>query len=198
MTELYTRMTLFDKIRSTNSEAAWVEYVSYYKGYIYALLRGMDISPHDCDDLLQVIFVKCWKYLPQFEYNPERCKFRSWLTIMVRNTVRDHLKSKAHKNKQMETDIDLFEDSLQSGSVDTIAKADEKEWRIYVAELAWKTVRKEFKHTVIEAFVRRANGEKIATIAEDMNIAPSSVSTYERRVKRAISKEIIRLEAFLA
>lgn len=198
MTELYTRMTLFDKIRSTNSEAAWAEYVSYYKGYIYALLHGMDISPNDCDDLLQVIFVKCWKYLPQFEYNPERCKFRSWLTIMVRNTVRDHLKSKAHKNKQMETDIDLLNDSLQSESTDSLAKADEKEWRIYVAELAWKTVSKEFKNTVIEAFVRRANGEKIASIAEDLNIAPSSVSTYETRVKRAISKEIIRLENFLA
>ena len=198
MTELYTRMTLFDKIRSTNSEAAWVEYVSYYKGYIYALLHGMNVSPNDSDDLLQDIFVKCWKYLPQFEYNPKRCKFRSWLTIMVRNTVRDHLKSKAHKCKLLETDIDLFTDSLQCESAGSQAKADEQEWRIYVAELAWKTVSKEFKYTVINAFVRRANGEKIAVIAEDMGIAPSSVSTYEKRVQRAISKEIIRLETFLA
>ena len=119
MTELFTRMTLFDKIRSTNSEAAWVEYVSYYKGYIYALLRGMDISTNDCDDLLQVIFVKCWKYLPKFEYNPERCKFRSWLTIMVRNTVRDHLKSKTHKNRLLETELDLFTESLQSENFDS-------------------------------------------------------------------------------
>ncbi len=198
MTELYTRMTLFDKIRSTNSEDAWTEYVSYYKGYIYTLLRGMDISTADCDDLLQQIFVKCWKYLPEFEYNPERCKFRSWLTVMVRNTVRDHLKSKAHKNKQMETDITAFNESLHSNNGTSFVEADEKEWRIYVAEMAWKTVRKEFKHTVIDAFIRRANGEKIAKIAEDMNIAPSSVSTYETRVKRAISKEIIRLETFLA
>ena len=198
MDELYTRMTLFDKIRSTNSEAAWSEYVSYYKGYIFALLHGMDISSHDCDDLMQVILVKCWKYLPEFEYNPERCKFRSWLTIMVRNTVRDHLKSKAHKGKQMETDIDLFADSLQSENAESLEKADEKEWRIYVAELAWKTVSKEFKHTVIDAFIRRANGEKINAIAESMNIAQSSVSTYERRVQRAISKEIIRLETFLS
>ena len=196
MTELYTRLTLFDKIRSTNSETAWVEYVSYYKGYIYALLRGMDVPPHDSDDLLQVILVKCWKYLPQFEYNPERCKFRSWLTIMVRNTVRDHFKSKSYKSKQLETDITQFSNTLQSD--DYITKYAEKEWRIYVAELAWKTVSKEFKDTVIDAFVRRANGEKIADIAEELDLAPSSVSTYEKRVKRAISKEIIRLENFLA
>ncbi len=196
MSELYTRLTLFDKIRSTNSETAWVEYVSYYKGYIYALLRGMDVPSHDCDDLLQVILVKCWKYLPEFEYNPQRCKFRSWLTIMVRNTARDHFKSKSYKNKQLETDIDMFANSLQSD--DYITNYAEKEWRIYVAELAWETVSKEFKDTVINSFVRRANGEKIADIADALNIAPSSVSTYEKRVKRAIAKEIIRLETFLA
>ena len=196
MSELYTRKTLFDKIRSTNSETAWVEYVSYYKGYIYALLRGMDVSSHDCDDLLQIILLKCWKYLPEFEYNPQCCKFRSWLTIMVRNTVRDHFKSKSYRSKQLETDIELFENSLQSD--DFITNYAEKEWRIYVAELAWKTVNKEFKDTVVDAFIRRANGEKIADIAESLNIAQSSVSTYEKRVKRAMAKEIIRLETFLA
>ncbi len=198
MEELYTRKTLIDRIRSTNSELAWAEYVSYYKGYIYALLRGMNIPADDCDDLLQVILVKCWKHLPQFDYNPGRCKFRSWLTVMVRNTVRDHLKSRAHKRRQLETDIDPLADSLQFQSVDSVDKSAEKEWRIHVAVLAWETVRKEFKDTVVESFVRRANGEKINDIAESMNIAPSSVSTYEKRVKRAMAKEIIRLETFLA
>lgn len=191
-------MNLQKECCSTNSEAAWEEYVSYYKGYIYALLRGMNISTHDCEDLLQLILVKCWKYLPQFKYDPEHCKFRSWLTIMVRNTVRDHIKSKAHKDKQLETNIELLEDSIQSDPLQSIDQAAEKEWRIYVAKLAWETVRKEFKYTVIEAFIRRTNGEKLNTISESMDIAPSSVSTYEARVKRAMAKEIIRLETFLS
>ncbi|UDQ99470.1 RNA polymerase sigma factor [Lentisphaerota bacterium WC36G] len=196
MSELYTRVTLLNKVRSTNSETAWVEYVSYYKGYIYALLKGMDVPNHDRDDLLQVILLKCWKYLPEFEYNPNRCKFRSWLTIMVRNTVRDHFKAKSYRSKQLETDIEPLANSLESD--DNIEVYAEKEWRIYVAELAWETVSKEFKDTVIEAFVRRANGEKLADIAQKLNIAQSSVSTYETRVRRAIAKEIVRLESFLA
>jgi len=194
MKPLHTRQTLFDKL-AKNPERGWDEYVQYYKGYILALLKGMNMPIDDRNDLLQDILVKCWKKLPDFNYNPERGKFRSWLTIMTRNTVRNHIKSKAQRNKMLERDIDDF---AISGDDTATEKMAEKEWRVYVAQLALEAVKKEFKETLVEAFIRASKGEKVAAIAADMGIAESSVSVYKTRVQNAIHKEVIRLETYLS
>lgn len=197
MAELRTRQTLFETLKSDRSEQGWHDYIQYYKAYILALLKGMNIAPSDREDLLQDVLVKCWQKIPEFDYNPERGKFRSWLTIMVRNTVRDFIKSKAHKNRQLESDID---EAYTAGKLQSSSEMDlmaDKEWRIYVAKLAWGNVSQEFSQNLLDSFLRSSQGEKVADIATSLGIAESSVSVYKKRVQRALMKEVLRLETFL-
>lgn len=195
MNELLTRYTLFQKIKSDHSEQGWSEYVHYYRAYILALLTRMNVRPSDLDDVLQEILIKCWKKLPELQYDPARGKFRSWLTVMTRNTVRDYLKSKAQRKRCLESDLN--DGPCPLGTPSEIEALAEREWRVYVAELAWEAVSKEFKETLLQAFVRTSQGEKVATVATALGLAESSVSVYKKRVQRALIKEVLRLENFL-
>ena len=196
--ELHTRVTLLEKIRQHNDNRSWEEYERYYKGYIFALLKNMGFNHQDCQDLLQQVLLKAWKTLPDFEYEKSRGKFRSWLTIVTRNTARDYIKSRAGKNRQREIELDPELQAINTISEPEIYLIADKEWKIYISKMAWDGIKDDFKESLLESFMRASSGESIKEIAADLNIAESSVSVYKKRIQKALMKEIIRLEDYLS
>ena len=90
MTDL-TRQTLIQRLQHSPDERSWEEFSETYSSYITAILRGMNLSHHDIEDLKQQILLKVWKGLPNFKYEPHKHRFRSWLCTVTRNTARTWL-----------------------------------------------------------------------------------------------------------
>ena len=95
-----THQTLIARVRDQYDESSWNEFVGYYEKYIYTVVCRLGLSHHDALDLVQNILLLLWKNLQNFDYQPEKCKFRSWMNKVIRNEVAGFFrKSGSYKDK---------------------------------------------------------------------------------------------------
>ena len=89
-----TRGSLLARLVDSADQAAWVEFVDVYSGLVHRDVCRRGVPHPDCDDVLQVIFLRLLKTLPEFQYQPFRGRFRDWLGTVIRFEVaryrRDH------------------------------------------------------------------------------------------------------------
>mgnify|MGYP001991071731 CR=1 FL=1 len=189
-----TRHTLLQKIQEPNNENSWEEFTEYYSGYIYVIIRNFRVDIEDSEDLLQDVLIKVWKGIRQYDYREKRSKFRTWLCSIVRNTVFNFLKSKSVKNAKQNV---AYNEALQQMNLISDAEVDkiaEKEWQNYMANLAWDNIKNDLSKVnrlIFEDFLKgESNNLKLA---EKHGVAETSVRVYKMRVKKALSKEIVRL-----
>lgn len=182
--KLNTRVTLLIRLRNQYDDDSWEEFTSYYGSYVYAVLKGMGVEFSDLDDMNQQILIKLWKNFPDFNYDPGKGSFRSWLCTVIRRTVYNYFRDKKETSKLR------TEDSVKS-DVEEIAK---KEWMSHIAELAWENISEEFSDSVKQTYVKLSNGESAENIANEINISKGSVYVYKERVQKALRKEVRRLD----
>ena len=189
-----TRQTLLQKIKANHDDRSWEDFVYYYRAYVLMLIKGMGLDHHTAEDISQQVMIKTWKKLPDFDYNPKRCLFRTWLSRVVKNTVLDYLKSKAGRMNNASVELNDFEEIIQPD----IEKLADQEWKTYITDLAWSNVRPHFKDNVIETFLELRKGGEINAIAGKMGIQENTVYVYRKRVENALAKEIVRLDKELS
>ena len=83
----YTTRASHLKRLGENDEAAWNEFYTKYRAMIFAIGIARGLSPGECEDLLQEVSFICSKKLQNFVYDPERCRFRSFLSKIVTNVA---------------------------------------------------------------------------------------------------------------
>ena len=67
--------------------AAWDEFYQKYKAMIFGIGLARNLSTNECEDLLQEVAMICCKKLQNFVYNPEHCRFRSFLFKIAENVA---------------------------------------------------------------------------------------------------------------
>ena len=165
-------------------QSSWDEFNNTYSRYIKAILYHARVPRDVIADLTQDIFLKVWKSIERLEYNPQKCRFRTWLGTVCRNTIYNYFNRRQAAHEELE-------DSLcKQAEIDEII---ETEWQIYIAAMAMDNVSKRFNDKFIYAYKEFQSGRGVAEIAETLEIAENSVYVYSKRVKTAISREIILL-----
>jgi len=72
-----------------DDQKAWDRFFQLYAPLIKNFARSKGCAPSIEDDILQLTFVKLIKLLPDFIYEPERGKFRTYLHTLVKRGVID-------------------------------------------------------------------------------------------------------------
>ena len=188
-----TRQTLLYKLIDANDEKSWDDFVGYYEGYIYVVIRGLGVNKETAEDLLQDVLVKVWKSLPTYEYREGECTFRSWLTIVIRSTVYNFFRKKSTRDDSKNVDYDDIND-LKLTSEPEIHRIAEHEWKSYIANMAWLNVKDEFSEKTIEIFEMSMDQVDNDVVGEKFNMSASSVRVYKSRVKKVLLREISRLD----
>jgi RNA polymerase sigma factor (sigma-70 family) len=187
-----TRQTLLQKLRSPDSdENNWDDFVKYYEGYIYVVIRSFKVDIKDSEDLLQDVLVKVWKSLAK--YDDSKSRFRTWLCVVIRNTVFNFFELKSSKNKQKNVSYHEIKENLNlitDSEIDSIA---EKEWKSYIANMAWDNLKDDFSEINRQVFEASFEVDDNNILAERFGLAESSVRVYKMRIRKAVHKEIVRL-----
>ncbi|MCM8533646.1 MAG: RNA polymerase sigma factor [Lentisphaeraceae bacterium] len=195
MTRTYiTRHTLLARIRDPQDSEAWKEFIDFYKNYIYIIIRSMNITPHDADDILQQVTIKLWKNLPNHLHDPEKGRFRSWVSTVTKNTVLSFIKKQKNRNEKMDQaekeKSELYLNDINLPDIDAIAQ---KEWQVFVTNTAFENLTERFTPQAIEAFKMSINGFTPNEIAEKLTISRDSIYKYISRVKVRFIDEIAYL-----
>lgn len=196
---LKTRATLLCRLADQHDEESWEEFVSYYREFIYLVIRGMQISHHDAEELTQDILLRLWDKLPEFRYSPEKGRFRGWLCLITGNLVKDFIRRRKLYAEKLDsigaTEQLNYLSRINIPEIDRIAK---KEWENYITVIAWKTVQQHFSETVCQAFLMLRQGMSRKEVAEKLDLAETTISTYKARIVDRIQKEVKRLDEELS
>ncbi len=182
-----TRYTLIQRAKNADDKDAWNEFVKFYQGFIYYILRRMNIPENCLDDFVQEILVKLWSNLDK--YSKGDVKFKSWLAKVIRNTAIDCIKKEKRYNRRQEVAVNLIETicDVPESELETMV---EKEWRAHLSDLALTKVAKLYSKNSIEVFKMSMAGEAVKDISKTLSITESSVYTLKNRVKNSFIKEM--------
>jgi RNA polymerase sigma factor (sigma-70 family) len=191
---LKTRETLLTRVRNRDDKKSWEEFVRYYGRYIYNVVRRMNLSHHDAEDIVQTVNLKLWNELPKFRYDATKGRFRSWLCTVAANEARMFLRRKERALRHMDParreELRMYLKSVEFPEIERLA---EREWAAYVMNLAWRNIRDCFESQVKEAFERVSQGEKPEDVAANLGLSTSSVYVYKKRVQDRLRAEAMRL-----
>ena len=144
----------------------------------------MNLKHHECEDLSQTVLLKLWKSLPEFRYDKEKGRFRGWLCRITGNTVKSYF---VKRNREISGDVP-HEITLPEVEIIT-----EREWKVYITNLAWKNIEKDLAPRAKDVFLKITKGETTGEVASAMAISESSVYVYKKRIQDRLIKEIKKL-----
>ena len=155
----------------------------------------MGISHHDCEDLTQSVLLCLWQKLPEFEYDNSKGRFRSWLTQVAINYVRDFLKKSTRMKRAIESGKEpMLELYMQNKAAPEIERIFLDEWQKYISKMAWTNVAEGLSESVAQSFEMFMDGQADSDIATNLSLSESSVRVYRQRIRRKIAIELSRLE----
>ncbi|MDZ8119056.1 RNA polymerase sigma factor [Pontiella agarivorans] len=188
-----TRKTLIERVKDQYNESAWKEFANIYTHYIYAVIRNMNISEHDTEEIHQKVMVKLWKKLPQMDTDQIR-RFRSYLAMVAKNEVKQFIRSRSRRqDRETRAVADASMNYLNSIRLPEIEKIAEREWQIHLTNLALKKIEPHFSKKAMEVFRLSIEGVPPDEIARRTGIARNSINTLKARVKSRFFAEIQQL-----
>jgi len=185
-----TRFSLIEKVKSQGDEAAWELFACTYKQYIKAVILKLGVTNAEVHDMEQDILLKLWKKLPNFDYQPNKGRFRTWLYSVIRNHIYDYYKSKRVRNSNQNTSIDAIAELSVDSKMQNIM---DSEWKAYVSGIAMQRIEKNISAQNIEIFNRLMKGETPTSLANEFGVKPNSISKIKNRIKERLIVEIAEL-----
>ena len=182
-----TRRSLIEKLKQEQSEDAWRIFENSYRDYILNVLRKLGLFDREADDVKQEVMVKLWKLLPDFNYEPEKAKFRTWLYSVIKNLAWNKIRKLNSESAKIEKYREWVESPEAEEKVDAMM---DQEWKKYLTSLAMKNIGVKFSTQSIEIFRRALKGATAAELAKDFDLKPNSVNKIKNRVKESLMLEI--------
>jgi RNA polymerase sigma factor (sigma-70 family) len=189
-----TRETLLQRVRRQYDQAAWEEFVHYYRRYVYNIASRMGLNHHDAEEVVQNVMVQLWKKLPEFEYDARKGRFRGWLCTVTGNEVKMLLRRKSRDLDRLTPDEkEELKSYLHEINESPSKELAEQEWVAYITNMAWNRVQAEFGANEKTAFEMISKGASVDEVSKKLEITTSSVYVYKKRVSDRLKQEIIRL-----
>ena len=89
-----TRNSLLLRIQDPSDRDAWDEFSTIYSPVAFRIARSHGFQDADAEDLAQRMMIAVSHAIGRWEADPDRAKFRTWLSRVIRNAIIDELRSK--------------------------------------------------------------------------------------------------------
>ncbi len=92
-----TRASLIGRLKDWGDQTGWQEFFDTYWRLIYNTARKAGLSDAEAQDVVQETVLSIAKAMPNFEYDPQRGSFKSWLCNTTHWRIMDHLRQNARR-----------------------------------------------------------------------------------------------------
>ena len=178
-----TSTSLLFRLRDCE-EAAWKEFFLVYTPavYGYALRRG--VQPSDAEDVTQEVLVEVVRCIRNFDYKPEKGRFRDWLGTLVWRRLARFWKS---QNQNLEVNVEFQRQSIQDPEwIDefhaTILKHSMNNIRSHFAEVTWNAFLSVWQ-----------DGKSASETASSLGVPIEVVYNAKSRVLKLLEAEVLRI-----
>ncbi|MCA9075496.1 MAG: RNA polymerase sigma factor [Planctomycetaceae bacterium] len=188
-----TRNSLILRITQGGDPLSWEEFFELYQPMLFGMVKHWRIEDADASDIVQDVFVTLIRSLPQFEYQTEKGRFRSWLRTIVRNVTIDWFRRRGRSREVTLNECLCPEDPV----------ADELEWdAAYCAQVlhtVMRIVQEESHPTTWFCFDEHIlQGRRAAEVGDECGLATGAVYVNSSRTLARIRRKCASFDADLA
>jgi RNA polymerase sigma-70 factor (ECF subfamily) len=190
-----TRSTLLIRVRDPADARAWGEFVALYEPLLTAYVRHKGVGAEDARDVVQDVFARLVKSLPEFELDRRRGRFRTWLWQICQSALGDW----ARRRRRQARAEDAWLARLSEPTTADEAERDEEWDRLHgrrILAFALETVRARSRPTSWACFERHVLQRRpSAEVAAELGLTVAAVNVNCSRVLGRVRKVCVeRLE----
>ena len=195
-----TRRTLLSRLKQWDDQESWQDFFNTYWKLIYgvALRAGLDES--EAQDIVQDTVVSVARQMPKFKYDPALGSFKTWLLLITRRRIHDHLRKKYRRIQADEpaagetSKTARLERVPDPASVDLDAIWDE-EWKRQMFDAAVQRVKAQVDARHFQIFDCYVVKEwPVKDVTETFGVNANQVYLIKHRISSLIAEEVKKLE----
>src|ERR1041385_1484139 len=100
---LPTRATLLGRLKDWKDEESWREFFQLYRRLIFSTAIKAGLTEAEAEDVVQETVLSVAKTIKEFQYDPQRCRFKSWLRHLTQKRIADCYRKRAREQPLPET-----------------------------------------------------------------------------------------------
>ncbi len=187
-----TRASIFLRLQADGSldrELGWQEFTEKYARVIAGFARNAGLRAQDADDVLQDVLLGFFRVSDQFDYDPERGRFRGYLKRVTLNAIRAR-----HRRKRPSTFIkDDYDPPAELPDVDA---AWDRQWTEQLLQRAMTEARGGVEERTWKAFeLYGVRGVPVEQVATELDMTPAAIRHAKMRLVKQVREIVDRLRA---
>jgi RNA polymerase sigma-70 factor (ECF subfamily) len=191
-----TRASLLVRIRDTDDQQAWSQFVELYAPLIYGFARKHGLQDADAADVTQEVLRTVAAAAKALDYDPQRGSFRGWLFTVCRTRLINFVNSR-QRVAAGTGDTALHQDLEQLPSNDAgLSSLWEQDYERRLFAWAAEQVQREVQTTTWQAFWRTAvDAREPQQVAKELGLTVAAVYLAKSRVMTRLKDRIRRVHA---
>jgi RNA polymerase sigma factor (sigma-70 family) len=194
-----TRHSLITRLKNWDDHEGWREFFQTYWKLIYSVAIKSGLTDTEAEDVVQETVVTVAKTMGRYRYEPEKCRFKTWLMRLTRMRIVDQFRKRrpdfARRPSNQAT-------STGTGTIERIAAPApfeeslwDQEWRKNLIDAAMSRVKRRVKPEHYQIFYLSVVKELGPTqVARTLGMSAARVYLAKHRVAALVKKEIRQLE----
>jgi RNA polymerase sigma-70 factor (ECF subfamily) len=196
-----TRHSLLSRLKDWNDQESWRDFFETYAKLIYRTAIRAGLTDTEAQDVVQETVIAAAKHLPEFDYDPQKGSFKTWL---MRQTKWRIVSQYRRRQRGAHLSIHRSGNDTRTGTIERIADPAgpaveatwDAEWEEALVGAAMTRVRKQVDPKQFQIFdLYVVKKWSVLRISRALNVNPAAVYLAKHRVSKLIKKEITRLQA---
>jgi RNA polymerase sigma factor (sigma-70 family) len=195
-----TRASLLNRLKDWKDDESWGEFMGIYRKLIFGFAVKAGLSENEAEEVVQETMISVAKTIKEFQYNPKRCSFKSWLRHLAQKRIVD-----CYRKRSRET---LLNETRHTGSVRTPAIERVPDPAALDLDAAWEA---EWEKELLDAAIARVKAEvspeqyqifdfyvlkkmSVGKVAAALGTSATRIYLSKHRISRLIKQEVGRLK----
>ncbi|MCH9654062.1 MAG: sigma-70 family RNA polymerase sigma factor [Planctomycetes bacterium] len=191
-----TRNSLILRLPDKHDVEAWDQFVSIYEPLVYRLARSKGLQDADAREVVQEVLVSVSRAIEQWEFDPERGRFRDWLFRIARNLMIKFMTRRKHR--PIGTGDSGIAQMLEQHADPVSEEESERfdlEYRREVFRWAAEQVQEQVKERTWQAFwLSSIEGHQTEDVALKLEMSVGAIHIARSRIRSRLREAIKTLE----
>lgn len=195
-----TRESLLGRLKNWKDDESWREFFSIYRRLIFSLAIKSGLSAQESEEVVQETVISVAKTIPDFEYDPDRCSFKSWLRHLAQKRIADCFRKRSRERTvgfpgPDETGKTSPIERVPDGNAVNLDAVWEEEWHAELLNASIVRVKTQVsaeQYQIFDFYVLKKM--PVGKVAEALGVNTAQIYLAKHRVTKLLKKEIARLE----
>ena len=186
-----TRLSLLARLHDPADEEAWNEFVGLYTPVIYRTALIIGLQDADALEIVQQVLVSVAKTIAERPHDPERAKFRTWLSVVTRNKTISLLRSQKNNRGSGDSEHHRQLQALEDVSAESAESILDREYQQELFRKVAKEIEAEFSSDTWRAFwLTTVDQLEISEVAKELGKQVGSIYAARSRVMRRLRERV--------